>query len=149
MAAAAALLTVASIPAPALFMRLSWSIVTAVPLTVQLPSQTLFVGALATGGVYVPAAQPPASPFTFTMAAGATSLNCTASLAARPRRGRLRGAPLKLRLDNINAARCVVANRPPPAATLAFSSDHVSGPLCARLRFEPIACDCGHARRHR
>ncbi|MBK7473606.1 MAG: IPTL-CTERM sorting domain-containing protein [Betaproteobacteria bacterium] len=47
------------------------------PLTVQLPSQTLFVGALATGGVYVPAAQPPASPFTFTMAAGATSLNCT------------------------------------------------------------------------
>jgi len=46
-------------------------------VTLQLPAETTFVGALATGGVFVPAAQPPASPFVFTMAAGATSLTCT------------------------------------------------------------------------
>ncbi|MDX2032752.1 MAG: hypothetical protein SF339_18895 [Blastocatellia bacterium] len=54
-------------------------------LTDQLPGNTAFVGALATGGVYVPAAQPPAIPFTFTVQAVDTvaplgpnvSLTCT------------------------------------------------------------------------
>ena len=40
-----------------------------VMLTDQLPGNTAFVGALATGGVFVPAAQPPAIPFTFTIQA--------------------------------------------------------------------------------
>ncbi len=35
----------------------------------QIPGNTAFVGALATGGVFVPAAQPPAVPFTFTIQA--------------------------------------------------------------------------------
>ncbi len=47
-------------------------------LTLQLPEEASFVGALATGGVFVPAAQPPASPFTFTIMAG-VSVTCTVS----------------------------------------------------------------------
>lgn len=35
----------------------------------QVPGNTAFVGALATGGVFVPASQPPANPFTFTIQA--------------------------------------------------------------------------------
>ena len=42
---------------------------TNVMLVATLPANTLFVGALATGGVFVPATQPPASPFTFTIQA--------------------------------------------------------------------------------
>jgi len=37
-----------------------------------VPGNTAFVGALATGGVFVPAAQPPAVPFTFTIQAADT-----------------------------------------------------------------------------
>ncbi len=40
-----------------------------VRLTDVVPGNTAFVGALATGGVFVPAAQPPANPFTFTIQA--------------------------------------------------------------------------------
>ena len=40
-----------------------------VMLVARLPAQTQFVGAIATGGVFVPATQPPASPFTFTIQA--------------------------------------------------------------------------------
>ncbi len=40
-----------------------------VMITDQIPGNTAFVGALATGGVFVPAAQPPAIPFTFTIQA--------------------------------------------------------------------------------
>lgn len=61
-----------------------------VRLTDVLPSTTAFVGALATGGVFVPAAQPPAVPFTFTIQATDTvaplgpniSLTCTVTGAA-------------------------------------------------------------------
>lgn len=38
-------------------------------ITEQIPGNTAFVGALATGGVFVPGAQPPAIPFTFTIQA--------------------------------------------------------------------------------
>ncbi|MFN0111622.1 MAG: hypothetical protein ACKVZH_22400 [Blastocatellia bacterium] len=38
-------------------------------ITDQIPGNTAFVGALATGGVFVPGAQPPAVPFTFTIPA--------------------------------------------------------------------------------
>ncbi|MBL8187471.1 MAG: DUF11 domain-containing protein [Acidobacteria bacterium] len=56
-----------------------------VMLTDQVPGNTAFVGALATGGVFVPAVQPPAIPFTFTIQATDTvaplgpnvSLTCT------------------------------------------------------------------------
>ncbi len=56
-----------------------------VMLSDQIPGNTAFVGALATGGVFVPAAQPPAVPFTFTIQAADTlaplgpnvSLTCT------------------------------------------------------------------------
>ncbi len=59
-------------------------------LTDVVPGNTAFVGALATGGVYVPAAQPPAVPFTFTIQAADTvapigpnvNLTCTVSGAA-------------------------------------------------------------------
>lgn len=56
----------------------------------QIPGNTAFVGALATGGVFVPGAQPPAVPFTFTIQAADTvaplgpnvNLTCTVSGAA-------------------------------------------------------------------
>ncbi len=59
-------------------------------LTDVVPGNTAFVGALATGGVFVPAAQPPAVPFTFTIQAADTvapigpnvNLTCTVSGAA-------------------------------------------------------------------
>ena len=38
-------------------------------ITDQIPGNTAFVGALATGGVFVPATQPPAVPFTYTIQA--------------------------------------------------------------------------------
>jgi uncharacterized repeat protein (TIGR01451 family) len=55
-----------------------------------VPGNTAFVGALATGGVFVPAAQPPAVPFTFTIQAVDTvaplgpnhSITCTVTGAA-------------------------------------------------------------------
>ena len=58
-----------------------------VRLTDVVPGNTAFVGALATGGVFVPAAQPPALPFTFTIQATDTiapngpniSLECVVS----------------------------------------------------------------------
>ncbi len=43
-----------------------------VMITDQIPGNTAFVGALATGGVFVPATQPPAIPFTFTIQAADT-----------------------------------------------------------------------------
>ncbi|MBX3277222.1 MAG: DUF11 domain-containing protein [Acidobacteria bacterium] len=53
-----------------------------VTLTDAVPANSAFVGALATGGVFVPAAQPPAIPFNFTIGAthastGPISLACT------------------------------------------------------------------------
>ena len=56
-------------------------------ITDQLPGNTAFVGALATGGVFVPAAQPPAVPFTFTIqatkaASPNVNLTCTVIGAA-------------------------------------------------------------------
>ncbi|MBS1790824.1 MAG: DUF11 domain-containing protein [Acidobacteria bacterium] len=61
-----------------------------VMITDQIPGNTAFVGALATGGVFVPATQPPAVPFTFTIQAVDTiaplgpnvSLTCTVNGAA-------------------------------------------------------------------
>ncbi|HUC20742.1 MAG TPA: DUF11 domain-containing protein, partial [Candidatus Polarisedimenticolaceae bacterium] len=61
-----------------------------VMITDPIPGNTAFVGALATGGVFVPAAQPPAVPFTFTIQAVDTSaplgpnvsLTCTVTGAA-------------------------------------------------------------------
>jgi len=61
-----------------------------VRLTDVIPANTAFVGALATGGVFVPAAQPPANPFNFTIQATDSvaplgpnvSLACTVSGAA-------------------------------------------------------------------
>lgn len=56
----------------------------------QLPGNTAFVGALATGGVYVPAAQPPAVPFTFTIQATDTvaplgpNVNLTCTVTGAP-----------------------------------------------------------------
>ncbi len=44
-----------------------------VMITDPIPGNTAFVGALATGGVFVPAAQPPAVPFSFTIQAVDTS----------------------------------------------------------------------------
>ena len=41
-------------------------------ITDPIDGNTAFVGALATGGVFVPAAQPPAIPFTFTIQAADT-----------------------------------------------------------------------------
>ncbi len=51
-------------------------------ITDQIPGNTAFVGALATGGVFVPASQPPSNPFTFTVVATKAanpnvSLTCT------------------------------------------------------------------------
>ena len=59
-------------------------------ITDQIAGNTAFVGALATGGVFVPAAQPPAVPFTFTIQAVDTvaplgpnvNLTCTVWQAA-------------------------------------------------------------------
>lgn len=61
-----------------------------VRLTDVVPASTAFVGALATGGVFVPSVQPPAVPFIFTILATDTvaplgpniSLTCTVSGAA-------------------------------------------------------------------
>ncbi len=63
-----------------------------VRLTDVVPGNTAFVGALATGGVFVPAAQPPAVPFSFTIQAVDTvpvpllgpniNLTCTVSGSA-------------------------------------------------------------------
>ena len=56
-------------------------------ITDQLPGNTAFVGALATGGVFVPAAQPPAVPFTFTMQATKTAspnVNLTCTVVGAP-----------------------------------------------------------------
>ena len=61
-----------------------------VMITDQIPGNTAFVGALATGGVFVPATQPPAVPFTFTIQAADTiaplgpnvNLTCTVTGAA-------------------------------------------------------------------
>lgn len=61
-----------------------------VRLTDVVPGNTAFVGALATGGVFVPATQPPANPFTFTIQAVDTippngpnvNLECVVSGAA-------------------------------------------------------------------
>ncbi|MEK7832119.1 MAG: hypothetical protein AAB401_13585, partial [Acidobacteriota bacterium] len=61
-----------------------------VMITDQIAGNTAFVGALATGGVFVPAAQPPAVPFTFTIQAVDTvaplgpnvSMTCTVNGAA-------------------------------------------------------------------
>ncbi|MGE0103640.1 MAG: hypothetical protein AB7H86_15060 [Blastocatellales bacterium] len=58
-----------------------------VMLTDVVPANTAFVGALATGGIFVPASQPPANPFNFTIQATDTvapngpnvSLACTVS----------------------------------------------------------------------
>ncbi|MFN0112301.1 MAG: hypothetical protein ACKVZH_25855 [Blastocatellia bacterium] len=51
-------------------------------ITDQIPGNTAFVGALATGGAFVPGAQPPANPFTFSIVATKAAnpninLNCT------------------------------------------------------------------------
>ncbi|HMV84975.1 MAG TPA: isopeptide-forming domain-containing fimbrial protein [Blastocatellia bacterium] len=59
-------------------------------ITDQIAGNTAFVGALATGGVFVPAAQPPAVPFNFTIQAvdtvapigGPINLTCTVWQAA-------------------------------------------------------------------
>ncbi len=56
-------------------------------ITDQLPGNTAFVGALATGGVFVPAAQPPAIPFTFTIQAAkaaSTNVNLTCTVVGAP-----------------------------------------------------------------
>ncbi|MBS1790820.1 MAG: DUF11 domain-containing protein [Acidobacteria bacterium] len=56
-------------------------------ITDQIPGNTAFVGALATGGVFVPAAQPPSNPFTFTMQATKASspnLNLTCTVVGAP-----------------------------------------------------------------
>lgn len=74
----------------------------------QLPANTAFVGAFATGGVFVPATQPPAIPFTFTIQAVDTvaplgpnvNLTCTVwqapgsqSMYCRPQGNTGLGAP--------------------------------------------------------
>lgn len=56
-------------------------------ITDQIPGNTAFVGALATGGVFVPGAQPPSVPFTFTIqatkaASPNVNLTCTVVGAA-------------------------------------------------------------------
>jgi uncharacterized repeat protein (TIGR01451 family) len=58
-----------------------------VKLTDVIPGNTAFVGALATGGAFVPASQPPANPFNFTILASKSaspnvSLSCVVSGAA-------------------------------------------------------------------
>ncbi|MBI1765575.1 MAG: DUF11 domain-containing protein [Acidobacteria bacterium] len=58
-----------------------------VRITDNVPGNTAFVGALATGGVFVPAAQPPALPFTFTIQADTTPaapINLTCTVAGNP-----------------------------------------------------------------
>ncbi len=87
-------------------------------ITDQIAGNTAFVGALATGGVFVPAAQPPVLPFVFTIQAvdtvaplgGPINLTCTVfqnpgsqSIYCRPQ-----GNP-------------AVANPTPPPATVAYA----------------------------
>ncbi|HKO99492.1 MAG TPA: choice-of-anchor Q domain-containing protein [Pyrinomonadaceae bacterium] len=58
-----------------------------VMITDPIPGNTAFVGALATGAVFVPAAQPPAVPFTFTIQAtraASPAINLTCTVAQAP-----------------------------------------------------------------
>ncbi len=132
-----------------------------VMLTDQIPGEAAFVGAIATGGVFVPATQPPAVPFTFTIPAVDTvapigpniNVTCTVSGAVgsqliycRPQgNGGVGFADGTLPAGyNGTLTFFVRVNASVNGGTLVGNSANIASGLCpnsAPPTFPPVACD--------